>query len=254
MVWACGAWLGTACSRGSCELRVTRQDVVLFDARTGVGSARAPGWPTSTAPATDSAASTAARHEGGLDREGEPVEPGRRPGDRPGERASPRHASYLARASRRSPTRPSAAHQRLPLLADRPTCNFLFAPAPRARARLDLGGGSGHGYKHGPAVAEHVAEVLTGAAEPEPRFALGSARRRAHCAPPVPSGSRPPGRGHRRACRSRRPAPRDRGWSRAGARSTSRPSSTTRSTCVPQRQRRSQRQPPQAQPASTAVR
>ena len=36
-----------------------------------------------------------------------------------------------------------------------------------------LGGGSGHGFKHGPALAEHVASVLGGRAAPEPRFALG---------------------------------------------------------------------------------
>ncbi len=39
-----------------------------------------------------------------------------------------------------------------------------------------LGGGSGHGFKHGPAVAEHVAAVLGGRAEPEARFALGQRR------------------------------------------------------------------------------
>jgi glycine/D-amino acid oxidase-like deaminating enzyme len=34
------------------------------------------------------------------------------------------------------------------------------------------GGGSGHGYKMGPAVGEHVARLVLGAAEPEPRFSL----------------------------------------------------------------------------------
>ena len=37
-----------------------------------------------------------------------------------------------------------------------------------------MGGGSGHGFKHGPAIAEQVAAVLRGEAEPEPRFALGA--------------------------------------------------------------------------------
>ena len=35
------------------------------------------------------------------------------------------------------------------------------------------GGGSGHGFKHGPAFAGRAVAAMTGAAEPEPRFALG---------------------------------------------------------------------------------
>ncbi|MDX6613687.1 MAG: hypothetical protein QOD75_2873 [Blastocatellia bacterium] len=37
-----------------------------------------------------------------------------------------------------------------------------------------VGGGSGHGFKHGPAVGEHVAALLLGKAEVEPRFALAT--------------------------------------------------------------------------------
>jgi glycine/D-amino acid oxidase-like deaminating enzyme len=54
--------------------------------------------------------------------------------------------------------------------------NFIFAPRPGAAGQWLLGGGSGHGFKHGPAVAEHVAAVLGGRAEPEERFALGERR------------------------------------------------------------------------------
>lgn len=45
-----------------------------------------------------------------------------------------------------------------------------------------VGGGSGHGFKHGPAVGEYVAGVITGRTEPEPRFSLatkGTSRQRA---------------------------------------------------------------------------
>ena len=52
--------------------------------------------------------------------------------------------------------------------------NFVFARHPEHERVWLLGGGSGHGYKHGPALAEHVADVLAGEAEPEPRFALGN--------------------------------------------------------------------------------
>jgi sarcosine oxidase len=40
-----------------------------------------------------------------------------------------------------------------------------------------VGGGSGHGFKHGPAVGEHVAALLAGPAQVEPRFALASKER-----------------------------------------------------------------------------
>jgi glycine/D-amino acid oxidase-like deaminating enzyme len=51
--------------------------------------------------------------------------------------------------------------------------NFVIAPHPEHQRVWLLGGGSGHGYKHGPALARHVADVLAGKAEPNPRFALG---------------------------------------------------------------------------------
>jgi glycine/D-amino acid oxidase-like deaminating enzyme len=51
------------------------------------------------------------------------------------------------------------------LLIDRhPTCRNLWF----------VGGGSGHGFKHGPAVAEYLAERLSGGGKTEPRFSLAS--------------------------------------------------------------------------------
>ncbi|MBS0387310.1 MAG: FAD-dependent oxidoreductase, partial [Proteobacteria bacterium] len=37
-----------------------------------------------------------------------------------------------------------------------------------------VGGGSGHGFKQGPAVGRYVADLVLGAGQPEPRFALAS--------------------------------------------------------------------------------
>ncbi|HEY6660998.1 MAG TPA: hypothetical protein VI031_07640, partial [Pyrinomonadaceae bacterium] len=37
-----------------------------------------------------------------------------------------------------------------------------------------VGGGSGHGFKHGPAVGEYVAEMISGARAAEPRFSLAT--------------------------------------------------------------------------------
>ena len=43
-----------------------------------------------------------------------------------------------------------------------------------------VGGGSGHGFKHGPAVGEHVAALLSGKTQTEPRFALSTKERVQH--------------------------------------------------------------------------
>ena len=54
-----------------------------------------------------------------------------------------------------------------------PDAHFLAAEHPGEPGVWLLGGGSGHGFKHGPALAEHVAAVLDGTAGPEPLFAAG---------------------------------------------------------------------------------
>ena len=50
---------------------------------------------------------------------------------------------------------------------------FLIAPHPEHERVWLLGGGSGHGFKHGPALAELVRDLLTGAQEPLARHGLG---------------------------------------------------------------------------------
>ena len=68
-----------------------------------------------------------------------------------------------------SATDPSAA-QSDDLTAD---THFLFAPHPEREGWWLLGGGSGHGFKHGPALAEYVADCVEGRREPQPFHALG---------------------------------------------------------------------------------
>jgi len=51
--------------------------------------------------------------------------------------------------------------------------HFLVARHPARRDWWLLGGGSGHGFKHGPALAEYVADCIEGRREPEPFHALG---------------------------------------------------------------------------------
>ena len=50
---------------------------------------------------------------------------------------------------------------------------FLVGRHPEHERVWLVGGGSGHGFKHGPAIAEHAVGAMTGAADPEPRFAIG---------------------------------------------------------------------------------
>ena len=52
--------------------------------------------------------------------------------------------------------------------------DFLIDRHPEFENVWLVGGGSGHGFKHGPAVGEHVAKLISGDASVEPRFALAT--------------------------------------------------------------------------------
>lgn len=80
--------------------------------------------------------------------------------------------------------------QRLPLLANAPVTetrvcqyentsngDFLIDKHPQFENVWLVGGGSGHGFKHGPAVGEYVAQMITGIGTPEPRFSLATKRK-----------------------------------------------------------------------------
>ena len=81
--------------------------------------------------------------------------------------------------------------QRIPALAKAPllearvcqyenTSNgdFLIDRHPAWQNLWLVGGGSGHGFKHGPAVGEYVAGVISGEGETEPRFMLAGKGKR----------------------------------------------------------------------------
>ncbi|MBL7856831.1 MAG: FAD-dependent oxidoreductase [Cyclobacteriaceae bacterium] len=53
-----------------------------------------------------------------------------------------------------------------------PDGNFIFDRHPEAQNVIFLGGGSGHGFKHGPAMGELVADVLTGTRKSPALFSL----------------------------------------------------------------------------------
>jgi glycine/D-amino acid oxidase-like deaminating enzyme len=170
VVWACGAWLARLFG-DLVQLRVTFQQLVLFDAPPEWNR---PGWVDFDAAVYGHARVERVGFKVGPDADGPEVDPDGRPLQATAEAIDLARA-YLAR--------------RFPSLADAPVvgapgCHysltpdgeFLFARHPEHERVWLLGGGSGHGYKHGPALAEHVAQVLAGRAQPEPRFALGERR------------------------------------------------------------------------------
>jgi sarcosine oxidase len=168
VIWACGAWLARLFP-ALVQLRVTSQEVVLFDVPSEW--AGTPGWLDFDASAYGHGLVEPHGMKVASDREGEEVEPGLRPTQAPDaslaaarEYIATRFPALAAAAVRSSPS----CHYSL--TAD---ANFVFARHPEHERVWLLGGGSGHGYKHGPALAEHVADVLAGDAEPNPRFALG---------------------------------------------------------------------------------
>ena len=171
VVWACGAWLGGLFPE-LVRLRVTFQQLTLFEVSS---EWRAPGWVDFDAAFYGHALVEPHGMKVAADHDGAEVDPDERPLEAtPGAVAQARE--YLA--------------HRFPALASAPVAGtaachygltadgeFLFDRHPEHRGVWLLGGGSGHGYKHGPALAEHVAAVLAGRAEPEPRFALRERRR-----------------------------------------------------------------------------
>jgi sarcosine oxidase len=170
VVWACGAWLGRLFPE-VVPMRVSFQQLVLFEAPPEWDG---PGWVDFEAAFYGHARVDGVGFKVGPDADGPQVDPDRRPLEASAEGIATARA-YLAR--------------RFPALGDAPVASapgchygltpdgeFVFARHPEHDNVWLLGGGSGHGYKHGPALAEHVAAVLAGSEQPEPRFALGERR------------------------------------------------------------------------------
>jgi glycine/D-amino acid oxidase-like deaminating enzyme len=169
VVWACGGWLA-GLFPGHVAMRVTRQQVVLFDAPPTWASPPVPGWIDFDASLYGHALIEPHGMKVASDREGEPVEPGVR-SEGPTEDAVAAARAYLAT---RFPGLAGAAVRSAPgcHYSLTPDGNFIFAAHPEHERVWLLGGGSGHGFKHGPAIAEQAARVLAGAAAPDARFGL----------------------------------------------------------------------------------
>jgi sarcosine oxidase len=169
VVWACGPWLGRLFG-DLVPLTVTRQELLFFDGGPAWRSPGVPGWVDYDLAMYGTGDLDELGVKVALDREGPPLDPD---DELPAAGATePEVRGYLAR--------------RFPALADAPLSegrccryelsadsNFIAARHPEHSRTWIVGGGSGHGFKHGPALAERVADALrTG--EPLPgRFGLG---------------------------------------------------------------------------------
>jgi len=169
-VFACGPWLDRVCPEAMAgRLFVTRQEVFYFGVPAGATGAL-PVWadlPFYGFPDIEGRGFKVAD-----DAHGPPMDPstGDRRASADGER---RARDFLA--------------ARFPALADAPltesrVCqyensaagHFVIDRHPGLENVWIVGGGSGHGFKHGPAVGEHVAALVTGADNPREPFLLAS--------------------------------------------------------------------------------
>lgn len=176
LVFACGPWLPKLFPELLGELiHVTRQEVFFLGLPPGGELFKPPQLPTWVdftdlvygMPALDGRGAKIA-----IDAHGPEFDPDR------GERIVSAESTkavreYLAR--------------RLPSLVDAPVTetrvcqyentsngDFLIDRHPEWENVWLVGGGSGHGFKHGPAVGEYVAAMISGSGTPEPRFSLAT--------------------------------------------------------------------------------
>jgi glycine/D-amino acid oxidase-like deaminating enzyme len=168
VVWACGAWL-PALFPGLVEVRIERRDVFFLG---GDASWRdTPGW---------------VEYDNGFYGHGDIAGLGVKIApDLPGDDVDPDTLDRLPLAERQAAAREFAA-RRFPSLAGAPVIgarvcqydlstdsHFVFGRHPDRPAWWLFGGGSGHGFKHGPALAEYIADCIEEHREPEPFHTLG---------------------------------------------------------------------------------
>ena len=173
-VFACGSWLPKLFPALLAQLiHVTRQEVFFFGVRAGdhrFAPEHMPAWIDFNElvygiPNLDNRGFKMA-----IDAHGPPFDPDS------GERvvSSEGLAAIRAHLARRVPALADAPVVETRVCQYENTSNgdFLIDRHPAYKNTWLVGGGSGHGFKHGPAVGEHVAALLSGDAEVEARFAM----------------------------------------------------------------------------------
>jgi glycine/D-amino acid oxidase-like deaminating enzyme len=178
-VFACGPWLPKIFPALLDQLiHVTRQEVFFFAAPAraasgyGFGPESMPAWIDFTDLVYGIPNIDQRGYKVALDAHGPQFDPDT--GDRMASVAGLAAVrSYLAR---RMPSLAHAAVTETRVCQYENTSNgdFLIDRHPAFDNVWLVGGGSGHGFKHGPAVGEHVAALISGDAKVEPRFALAT--------------------------------------------------------------------------------
>jgi glycine/D-amino acid oxidase-like deaminating enzyme len=172
-LFACGSWLGQVFPEVlSRVITCTRQEVYYFGTPSASGFDDLPVWvDVDGRDFYYGIPGNAGRgFKVGVDIRGEPFDP--------------TSGDHLYSADVLSKARAFLGHRfpalaAAPLLESRvcpyensPDGNFLFDHHPNANNVIFLGGGSGHGFKHGPALGELVADVLSGTKQRPALFAL----------------------------------------------------------------------------------
>jgi glycine/D-amino acid oxidase-like deaminating enzyme len=169
VVWACGPWL-TKLFPDLVDVTVERRDVFFLGGDSSWDGA--PGW---------------VEYDAGFYGHGDVAGLGIKIApDHPSEQVDPDTLERLPLPDREQHARDYAA-RRFPSLADAPVigarvCQYDLSPDthflvdrhPERDGWWLVGGGSGHGFKHGPALAEYVADCIEGKREREPFHALGA--------------------------------------------------------------------------------
>jgi glycine/D-amino acid oxidase-like deaminating enzyme len=172
VIWACGPWLADLFAE-LVSLKVTRQELLFFDGGPAWCEPTLPGWCDYDRARYGTADIDALGVKAAIDDDGPRLDPdGGLTADATTE---PQVRAYLRDRF------PALEHA--PLLAARscryeltPDTNFIADRHPAHPNVWLVGGGSGHGFKHGPAMAEQLADALRGGAPLPGRFALGERR------------------------------------------------------------------------------
>src|SRR5581483_5715247 len=168
VVWACGAWLPKYFP-SEVELTISRREVFFLGG--GADWRDTPGFCEYDAPFYG---------HGDVAGLGVKIAP-----DFDGVEVDPDSLERVPSAEGRRDAHAYAA-KRFPALADAPVVgarvcqysltadtHFVVGRHPDRPSWWLIGGGSGHGFKHGPALAEYVADCIEGTRDPEPFHALG---------------------------------------------------------------------------------
>jgi monomeric sarcosine oxidase len=175
-VFACGAWLPKVFpDLLAARIRPTRQVVMYFGTPPGderFGPRHMPAWVGFQSGVYGVPDLEGRGLKVGIDHHGPPFDPDS------GERTLDGASLEKARAwlARRLPDMAEAplVESRVCQYENTSTGDFLIDRHPDYENVWIAGGGSGHGFKHGPAVGEHVASLVLGSGEPEPRFSLAT--------------------------------------------------------------------------------